>query len=107
MAADGVADESELQTIKNIAEALELDYDEMGKMRDQRLIKLDVATEQQASIETIVGIEPDWSNEQTKKHLRNEFAKWNDRLNTLGEGQERENAQRMLDMISEARKKYA
>jgi tellurite resistance protein len=107
MAADGVADESELQTIKNIAKALELDYDEIERMRDKRLIKLDVAIEQQASIETILGIEPDWSNDQTKKHLRDEFAKWNNRLNTLGEGEERDNAQRMLDMISEARTKYA
>jgi uncharacterized tellurite resistance protein B-like protein len=107
MAADGVADESELQTIRKIVEVLELDYDEIEKMRDRRLIKLDAATDQGASIETILGIESDWSNDRTKKHLRNEFAKWNDRLNTLNEGKERENAQRMLDMISESRKKYA
>ena len=107
MAADGVADESELDTIKSIAQALELDFDEIEKMRDQRLIELNVSTEKQASIETIIGIESNWENDQIKKHLRDEYAKWNNRLNTLSEGQERDNAQHMLDVIAKARQKYA
>ena len=47
------------------------------------------------------------SREKIKKYLAVEFAKWNNRLNTLVEGQERENAQKMLDLIAEGRKKYA
>jgi len=39
-------------------------------------------------------------------HLREEFNKWNNRLNTLPEGVERDNAQQMLGLISDARKKY-
>ena len=52
-------------------------------------------------------IDTDWTNEQIKKHLREEYSKWNNRINTLDEGQERDNAQQMLDLIAEARKKYA
>lgn len=107
MAADGVADEKELETIKRIAEALELDFDEINKLRDQHLVNLNVSTDQQASIETILDIDPSWPQDQIKKHLRVEYAKWNNRLNTLDDGSERENAQNMLNMIAEARKKYA
>ncbi len=107
MAADGVADENELKVIKNVAEALSLDFDEIENLRDKHLLKLDVATEKQASIETILHISPDWTHEKINKHLREEYTKWNNRLNTLGEGRERDNAQQMLDRIAEARKKYA
>ena len=107
MAADGVADETEMDSIRRIAEALELNYEEIESLRDKTLIELDVKIDHQASLETIIGIQKDWSQQQTKAFIRTEFAKWNDRLNNLPEGQERENAQRMLDMLSEARKKYA
>jgi tellurite resistance protein len=107
MAADGVADENELKTIKSIAEALDLDFEEIKNLHDKHLLNLDIATEQQASIETMLQIDTDWTNEQIKKHLREEYSKWNNRINTLDEGQERDNAQQMLDLIAEARKKYA
>ena len=107
MAADGVADVEELKVIRQIAEALELDFDEIERLRDQKIIGLDASITNRASIEEIIGIKSDWSKEEISKYLRIEFQKWNNRLNTLSEGQERENAQRMLDLISEARAKYA
>ena len=107
MAADGVADAGELKMIRKVAEALELDFDEIENLRDQKIIGLDASVTDQASIEDTIGIDANWSKEQINKHLRTEFQKWNNRLNTLSEGLERENAQRMLDLISEARAKYA
>lgn len=107
MAADGVADEAEITIIKQIALALNLDMDEVAKMRDQKIIGLNSSVGSHASIETMLGIEPDWSEDQIMKHLRVEFQKWNNRLNTLDEGDERDNAQVMLNRIAEARKKYA
>jgi len=106
MAADGVADEEELTTIKNISEALNLDYDEIQNMKDQRMITLSTTVDAATNAEAMLGIEADWSNEKIQKHLRKEFTKWNGRINALPEGEERENAQRMLDLIAEARKKY-
>lgn len=106
MAADGVADAEEMKVIRKVAEALELDLDEIEKLRDQKIIGLDTSVSQQASAEELLGIEPDWSDDEIKKHLRAEFQKWNNRLTTLPEGEERENAQRMLDLVSEARKNY-
>jgi hypothetical protein len=106
MAADGVADAEELKTIRKVAEALELDFDEIKKLQDQKIIGLDTSVTSHASIEDLLGIEGDWDIARIKKHLRVEFQKWNNRLNTLAEGEERNNAQRMLDLIAEARKKY-
>ena len=107
MAADGVADAEELRTIRRIAGALELDFDEIERMKDQKIIGLDSDLSTQASIEDILGIDPSWGEERTKEYLRDEFQKWNNRLMTLSEGEERRNAQQMLDLISEARAKYA
>ena len=107
MAADGTAEESEMETIRRIAGALNLDYGEIENLRDKKLLTLNVGVGDQASLETMIGIGEGWSREEIKAHIRTEYAKWNDRLNNLPEGQERDNAQRMLDMLSEARKKYA
>ena len=107
MAADGVADAEELRTIRGVADALELDFDEIERMKDQKIIELGSDLTAQASIEDILGIDPSWGEERTKEYLRDEFQKWNNRLMTLSEGEERHNAQRMLDLISEARVKYA
>ena len=106
MAADGVADASEMKIIRQVADALGLDIDEIEKLRDQKIVGLDSSVSDHASIEDLLGIEPSSDPELIKKHLRAEFQKWNNRLNTLSEGEERENAQRMLDVISEARQKY-
>lgn len=105
MAADGVADEEELQTIHRIADALELDYDELQAMRDKRLVGLH-ATAQQAGPEALLGINPAWDDARILQHLTSEYRKWNGRLNTLKAGTERENAQRMLNLIAESREKY-
>ena len=107
MSADGVADKEEMRVIQKVSEALELDIKEIEKMRDKKIINLNTSISDHASIEELTGIEDDWTKEQTKKHLRLEFQKWNNRINTLPEGEERDNAQRMLDLIAEARKKYA
>ncbi|XWN36310.1 MAG: tellurite resistance TerB family protein [Balneola sp.] len=107
MAADGVADAKELEIIKNIASSLGLDIDEIDNLRDKKLVNLSTEMSSQASIENILNIDPNWSNEKVRKHLRGEFNKWNNRLNTLPEGEQRDNAQQMLDLISEARQKYA
>jgi len=106
MAADGVADANELKMIRRVADALELDLDEIEKMRDRKIVGLETNLGEQANIEDILGIEPDWSEAQIKQHLLTEFTKWNNRLNALSEGGERNNAQQMLDLVAEARKKY-
>jgi len=105
MAADGVAHEEEMRVIHKVAEALNIDSDELARIRDQQIVELDTKTSD-LDVEGLLGINSSLSNEEIKVHLRKEFKKWNNRLNTLSEGDERDNAQKMLDLIAKARKKY-
>ena len=106
MAADGIADTEEMSVIRNVAEALDLDMDEIERMRERVTLNLSAQLTSAEGMEALVGIQASWSGEQKKKHLRTEFQKWSNRLNSLPEGDEREAAQNMLDNIATLRKKY-
>ena len=106
MAADGVADPEEMKIIRSIASSLELNMEEIEKMREKVTLSLSSSLTSEAGVESLVGIEEDWAVEEKKKHLRAEFQKWSNRLNTLPEGEERESAQEMLNTIAALRKKY-
>ena len=106
MAADGVAHPDELKTIHGIAEALDLDYTEVERLRDTSLLGLSKPPNQTNDLETIVGIDKSWPKDKIKKHLSREFQKWNGRVTSLEEGPDRDTAEQMLNSISEARKKY-
>ena len=105
MTADGIPEKSELDTIRRVAEALELDFDEEKKRRERIFIEIDPNKVKDDSIETFLDIDPGWSNEQKKKHLTQLMAKWSPRVTSLPEGKDRENAQKMVNLIGEARKK--
>ena len=106
MAADGVAAPEEMSIIRNVAKSLDLNMDEIEKMREK--VTLDLSTEltSEEGLESLVGIDQSWSDEEKSKFIRSEFQKWSNRLNTLSEGQERDSAQSMLDNIAIIRKKY-
>lgn len=104
VAADKVIDESEAILINKISDLLNLDRNEVEKIKDRKLIDLDTTKDQSAgSLEALLGINSDMSEQEINSHLRKEFQKWNSRLNTLEEGDERDNAQKMLDLISNYR----
>jgi hypothetical protein len=88
------------------AKVLELDVSEVEKIRDIRLVALRTDVTRNGGMEELLGIDPEWDVDRKKRHLRSEFQKWNNRLTTLPEGAERDNAQRMLDAISEVRQQY-
>lgn len=105
-AASGGATSDDLRSVRQIASSFGLKLEEIEKIRDQKIVGIVGGISNQASIEEVLGIEADWSPEQIKRHLRDEFQKWNNRISTLPEGSERESAQQMLDLIAKARKKY-
>ena len=107
MAADGEADKEELKQIEEISNLIGIDYQEITRMKDQRLIKLDPASASLAGMEEKLDINPEWDKEKINKHILGLYGKWNGRLNSLPEGNERDNAQQMLTLIAEARKKYS
>ena len=102
MVADGVADESELRVISSIASSIGLDMQEIDRMKDERMVSSNLqATENNAF--AMLGIEDSMTKREKEKQLRAEFQKWNNRLTTLDAGEERNNAQRMLDLVASAR----
>ena len=104
MAADGVADEEEIKLLHRLGDALELDTSELERLRDLKMMSL--SSEIGTDNSSLLGIDPDWSDDKIKKHLRAEFKKWNARLNNLQSGADKQHAQKMLDLIGEARNKY-
>ena len=134
MAADGVLDKSETKMINKIAALLEIDTTELENIRDKQLVNfkpksIDDDDNDEAGggiddVESLLGIDPTWSNKKILAHLGKEFTKWNARMNSLSEGEDddepddpddpdgpngsgpRDNAQKMLDLIAETRKKY-
>ena len=107
MAADGVADPEEMRVIRQIGDALDIDLDELNAIRDQKIVGLDRLVSADSGVEELLGIDPSWDNAKINAHLRSDFQKWNNRLNTLPEGEERGNAQEMLNLIAAARREYA
>ena len=105
MAADGKADKREMKVINKVAESLGVDSVDLEKIRDKQIVKLNTSPEDM-DILTLLGISSSLSNEEISNQLKKEFIKWNGRLNSLGEGKEKDNAQQMLDLIGKAREKY-
>jgi hypothetical protein len=96
-----------MKVIHEVADTLGIDADELENMRDRHIVTLDTTgVSGDLDIESLLNIDTSWGNDKILLHLRQEYQKWNNRLNTLLEGSERDNAQRMLDLIAKARKKY-
>jgi len=106
MAADGQADPEEMRVIRTVADSLGLDMDEIESMREKVTLNLSTELSGEDGLESLVGIQADWTSDEKKKHLRKEFQKWSNRINALEEGEERQSAQNMLESIAKLRKKY-
>lgn len=107
IAADKKIDENELTLVHQISQALNLDAREIEKIKDRKLLATESVHTTDTSIEMLLGISLDMSESEINEHLKKEFQKWNSRINTVQEGQERDKAQKMLNLIAEARKKRA
>jgi hypothetical protein len=106
IASSGSVDSDSARVIDLIARSLELNMSEIEKIRDLKIVDLARGLTHSESVEQLLGIDTHWDSEKIKRHLRAEFQKWNNRLTALPEGPDRDSAQRMLDAISEARKRY-
>jgi hypothetical protein len=105
LSCSGIDSSDKARVIDLVARALKLDSKEIERIRDVKIVGLSTELSKQVRIEDLLGIDEQWTSDKIKKHLRSEFQKWNNRLTTLPEGEERNNAQRMLDAIAEVRRK--
>lgn len=106
MAADGIADPEELKQIRTVASSLDLDFDEVERMRDAAVLDLRTPSSKQASLEDLLGVDLSWDKSRIQEHIESEFLKWNGRLSAMRDPDKRAQAQRMIDLCAKAQTKY-
>ena len=102
-AANGTAAVEELNLLKNLAHWLEIDTNRFRQMMEK---VLSANMHQIEDLEVVLGITSDMSKKQTRRHLNNEYRKWNSRVTNL-DPKIQSQADYMLRFIAEARRAYA
>lgn len=106
IAADGELHPEELKSVRSIASGLGLDYDQLQSLLDKQFVKSAVSSAQE-NLEAIVGIDPSWDKERIRKHLANQFMKWNSRAPSAKTVEDQGRIRMMLDAIAKLKKKYS
>jgi len=106
IAADGELHADELKTVRAIARDLGLDYDKLQALIDKQFVNSSVSSAQE-NLEAIVGIDPSWDKERIRKHLAEQFMKWNSRAPAAKSVEDQSRIRSMLDAIARLKKKYA
>ena len=92
---DGFVKNEEIELLKNIADALDLEKKLFEDLKEKNLIQADIKSFSHLIVSESL---PDVDK---IKLLKKEFIKWNNRLNSLPAGIERDNAQTIINDISE------
>ena len=107
MVVDDEAHASELAFVNHVGSALGISTQEIQRMKDLRFIDNDQMVITENNAEQVLGIDLDkMSKTEICQKLEQEFLAWNSRIQSLDTLEEREMAQNMLNLISEARIKY-
>jgi DnaJ-domain-containing protein 1 len=106
IAADGELHADELKTVRAIARDLGLDYDKLQSLIDKQFVNSNV-TSAQENLEAIVGIDPSWDKERIRKHLADQFMKWNSRAPAAKTVEDQARIRAMLDAVARLKKKYS
>ena len=70
------------------------------------MLDLELPSAEEADVDKTLGINPSWTNEEKKKHVMSLYRKYNGRINSAKDEQQKRNAQTMLDLCGRAMKKY-
>ena len=106
IAADGELHQTELKTVRAIATSLGLDYDKLQVLMDKQFVKSGISVAQD-NLEALVGIDPAWDKERIRKHLADQFMKWNSRAPSAKTVEDQSRIRAMLEAIAKLKKKYA
>ena len=107
MAADDSAHSSELVFVNHVGSELGISTQEVQSMKDLRFIDNDQMVITENNAEQVLGIDLDkMSKTEICQKLEQEFLAWNSRIQSLDTLEEREMAQNMLNLISQAQIKY-
>lgn len=108
LSADGKAESEEIKMIDIIANGIGIKKADstFTALKDKYLIKLsDDGDNSLENLEIKLGIDPKLPFEEKRKYVVSQYKKWNSRLNVLKDPIERQNAQKILDLLGEWRSK--
>ena len=94
IAVDGVVVNEEIDLLKNISNALLIENSLFDSIKEKLLLNVSVE-----SFSSLL-VDNQLSEKDLKIELKKEFTKWNNRLNTLPPGIERDNAQTIINDIT-------
>ena len=100
--ADGVAEQEELEMLENLVEFLELDKEKFRAMKDKHLTVSMMNNPDVVDVDQLLGLRSDMTMAEKKKHLREEFKKWN-QLSEHKDPEKRKQAKEMLTLIGQKR----
>ena len=100
--ADGIAENAELVLLERLAVLLKIDKDKFRLMRDKHLTLSMMGTSDEIDVDKILGIHSGMTAADIKKHLRQEFQKWN-QIATHKDADKRQQAKEMLELIGKKR----
>jgi len=103
--ADGEADRAELDMVREIADIMNLDEKQFKSMIEKTL-PITMHTGEAQTLESLVGITSDMTTSEIKKHLRETYKKWNQRV-AHSDPEIRAQANKMIEIVAELRKKYS
>jgi len=106
MSANGDMNPDEVALLKAYADLLELPKEEFQRLMDLHALNTSANTDPANDDERLLGIDPSWDVSEKLVFLRKEFRKWNSRMATLSDPEQRQVAQHRLDMIGRIRQKY-
>ena len=106
MAANDKISPDEMNLIRIYADLLNIPREEFERLKDFHTLNVTLAENPENDDERLLGIDPAWSKEEKLIYLRKEFKKWNSRMATLTDPEQRKVAQHRLDMIGRIRQRY-
>ena len=106
ISADGVLNENELMSVRKIALALDIDYARLQSLLDKHF-KSGSITVADDNLEGLVGVDPMWDREKIRRHLADQFMKWNARAPNAKTTNDQARIRSMLDAIAKLKKKYS
>jgi TPR repeat protein len=104
MVADNYLHINEAKIINEFSNRCGISRKQLNDYRDKLILEERLVFDATVPLDVFYGINFSEDVESSKKFLMDEFRKWNMRINTLGP-MKREGAQRMIDRISDARKR--
>jgi len=102
---DGVLHEKEMRMIERLSDLLGVDRSVMRSLFDKQFARSGIVVSPD-NLEAIVGVDPSWDKDRIRRHLAEQFMRWNSRAPSAKTVEEQGRIRAMLDAIAKLKHKY-